>query len=69
MNVKRGIFRLWIAASVVWFAVVLIVFHIAVDDNHVAEVLPLALAAALVPPALLRIAVSILGWIISGFVR
>jgi hypothetical protein len=69
MNVKQGIFRLWVAASVIWMAVVLVVFYIAVDNNHVADALPLALAAALIPPALLKIAFSVVGWIISGFIR
>jgi hypothetical protein len=69
MNVKRGIFRFWLAASIIWMAMVLVVFHIAVDNNHVADALPLALAAALIPPALLKIAFSVIGWIISGFIR
>ena len=69
MNVKRGIFRLWIAASVIWFIGVLIVFYIGVDQAHIAEALPLALLAAVIPPVLLKIAFSALGWIVRGFAR
>jgi hypothetical protein len=69
MNIQRGILRFWLAVSVIWIAVVVVAFHIGVDAQHVAGAVPLELAVALVPPALLRIAFSVVGWIISGFMR
>ena len=69
MSVKRGIFRLWIATSVTWLIGVLIVFYIGVDKAHVAEALPLALLSAVIPPVLLKIVFSVLGWIFRGFAR
>jgi hypothetical protein len=69
MNIKRGIFRFWLAISVVWIAVVVVVFHIGVDANHAADAAPWEFAAAIIPPAMLWIGFSVAGWIIAGFMR
>lgn len=69
MSVKRGIFRLWFAISVLWFIGVIIVFYIGVDKAHFAEALPVALLSAVIPPVLLKIAFSVAGWIVRGFAR
>jgi hypothetical protein len=67
MSVKRGIFRLWITISVIWSIGVIIVFYMGVDKAHFAEALPVALFSAVIPPVLLKIAFSVVGWIVRGF--
>jgi hypothetical protein len=69
MNIQRGVLRFWFAVSVIWITVVVIAFHIGVDAQHATDAVPLELAVALVPPGLLRIGFSVVGWIISGFMR
>jgi hypothetical protein len=73
MNIKRGLFRLWVVASVIWvvFLVTMVIIHaIDVDKYPSAKDYQILALLSVVPPAAL-LAIGNIGnfvlWIIKGF--
>jgi hypothetical protein len=78
MNWRRGIFRLWLAASAIWIVAITAIAYQAgaftlppppagfVLDNQLEDV-RLFPVWALGPPLVLGLAMLVIGWIFAGF--
>jgi hypothetical protein len=66
MDWRRGLFRLWVMASVIWVVAVIALFLPAALGEDLHGWFGLA-AFVVLPPVLLLMLGRTLGWVLSGF--
>ena len=69
LNLKRGLDRVWAFASMLWIALIILVFFASDDTSSAKNDFRTVVGILVVPPFILFIFVRGVAWIVRGFAR